>query len=229
MNFKRSVKRSIQRILPILLLALIPYWSEAQRFAYVNTDRVLKHIPEYVEAQEDLDGLAEQWQKEIERKHKEIDELYNSLQAEEVLLTDEMKKRREQKIMQKKREVRNLQNQRFGKNGDLYKKRKELIQPIQDDVYQAIKKIAGRNNYDLILDSNKGSNVIFATQRYDLTDDVIEELGYEPGKLPGDDEEEEESEGSEQEGGGGSKERGQERKRGGSQDRDQERKRGGGR
>lgn len=209
------MKRSIQRILPILLLALIPYWSDAQRFAYVNTDRVLKHIPEYVEAQEDLDELAKQWQKEIEHKHKEIDELYNSLQAEEVLLTDEMKKRREQKIMQKKREVRNLQNKRFGKNGDLYKKRKELIQPIQDDVYQAIKKIAGRNNYDLILDSNKGSNVIYATQRYDLTDDVIEELGYQPGKLPGE-EEEKEGEGSEEE-------------QGGSSDRDQGRKRGGGR
>ena len=159
--------------------------AEAQRFAYVDTDRILRHIPDYHEAQKQLDQLAKKWQREIERKYKEIDELYNSLQAEEVLLTEEMKKKREQRITQKKREVRKLQEKRFGRNGDLYKKRKELLQPLQDKVYQAIKKLADRNGYDMILDSNESSNVIYATAEYDLTDDVIEELGYTPGDIPG--------------------------------------------
>lgn len=166
--------------------------AEAQRFAYVDTDRILEHMPGYVDAQNELDRLAKKWQKEIEQKHQEIDELYNSLQAEEVLLTEEMKKKREQRITQKKKEVRDLQNKRFGKKGDLYKKRKELIRPVQDEVYNAIKKIASKENYDVILDNNKGSNVIYATERYDLTEDVIEELGHTPGQLPGDEEEEDE-------------------------------------
>lgn len=186
-----------------LLMMLSPLWGEAQRFAYVDTDRILKHIPEYHDAQKDLDQLAKKWQREIERKHKEIDELYNSLQAEEVLLTDEMKKKREQRINKKKREVRKLQKKRFGKNGDLYKKRKELLQPIQDKVYQAIKKIADRNDYDLILDNNERSNVIYATAKFDLTEDVIEELGYTPGDIPGegDDSEAEEKKESPKKGG----------------------------
>ncbi len=164
---------------------LLPFLGQAQRFAYVDTDRILKHMPAYHEAQEKLDKLAKRWQKEIERKYDEIDELYKSLQAEEVLLTEEMKKKREQKISQKKREVRKLQKKRFGRNGDLYKKRKELLQPIQDKVYQAIKKIADRNGYELILDNNKSSNVIYASPKYDLTDDVIKELGLTPGEIPG--------------------------------------------
>jgi outer membrane protein len=180
----------VRSALPIfLLLSMLSLSGEAQRFAYVDTDRILKHIPEYHEAQKELDKLAKRWQKEIERKHQEIDELYNSLQAEEVLLTEEMKKKREQRISKKKREVRKLQKKRFGKNGDLYKKRRQLLQPIQDEVYKAIKKMADRNDYDMILDNNESSNVIYATPKYDLTDDVIEELGYTPGDIPGEGEE----------------------------------------
>lgn len=160
-----------------------------QRFAYVNTDRILKHMPEYQEAQKKLDRLAKKWQREIDQKHKRIDELSSSLQAEEVLLTEEMKKKRKQRIMKKKKEVRKLQQKRFGKNGDLYKKRKELLQPIQDKVYQAIKKLADRNDFDMILDSNQGSNVIYTTGEFDLTNDVIKELGHKPGELPGEEKE----------------------------------------
>ncbi|MFB6258018.1 MAG: OmpH family outer membrane protein [Flavobacteriales bacterium] len=172
-------------LFPLFFLVVFPFAGEAQRFAYVNTDRVLRHIPEYHEAQKRLKELANKWQREIQQKHKRIDKLYNSLQAEEVLLTEEMKKKREQKISKKKREVRKLQKKRFGKNGDLYKKRKELLQPLQDKVYKAIKKLAERKDYDMILDSNKGSNVLYATAKYDLTEDVIEELGYKPGDIPG--------------------------------------------
>ncbi len=177
--------------LPLLLLLLGAFSTPSllgQRFAYVNTDRILKHLPEYQEAQKKLDKLAKRWQQEIDQKHKEIDELYNSLQAEEVLLTEEMKKKRERRIMKKKKEVRKLQQKRFGKKGDLHKKRKELLQPIQDKVYQAIKKLASRNDFDMILDSNEGSNVIYTTGEFDLTNDVIKELGHEPGKLPGEEE-----------------------------------------
>ncbi len=201
------IRSALRSSFPILILLILPFSGEAQRFAYVDTDRILKHIPEYHEAQKTLDELAERWQKEIERKYDEIDELYNSLQAEEVLLTEEMKKKREQKITQKKREVRKLQEKRFGRNGDLYKKRKELLQPIQDQVYQAIKSIADRNGYDMILDNNESSNVIYATAEYDLTDKVIEELGYTPGEIPGEGDEKEgsASEKGEKKGGSGQK------------------------
>lgn len=177
---------------------------KGQRFAYVNTDRIMKHMPDYQEAQKKLDKLAKRWQRQIDQKHKKIDELYNSLQAEEVLLTEEMKKKREQRITKKKKEVRKLQKKRFGKNGDLYKKRKELLQPIQDKVYQAIKKLSDRNDFDMVLNSNEGSNVIYTTGEFDLTNDVIKELGHKPGEMPGDKEKgEKEKKGKERKEGSG--------------------------
>jgi len=128
--------------LSTLLFCAFSFAAVAQKYAYVNTGYILDNIPEYADAQAQLDDLSVQWQKEIEAKFTEIDKLYKSFQNESVLLPDDMKKKREDDIIKKEKEAKDLQKKRFGNNGDLYKKRQELVKPIQEKVYSAIEEIA---------------------------------------------------------------------------------------
>lgn len=153
----------------------------AQKFAYVDTDYILDNIPEYKEAQKQLDELSVQWQKQIEAKYSEIDRLYKAYQAEQILLNEEMKAKRENEIIQKEKEVKDFQKEKFGVDGELFKKRQELVQPIQDQIYNALKEIAEAGSYSVILDRAGQSDILYANSRYDRSDDVLKKLGYSAG------------------------------------------------
>lgn len=164
-------------ILALALLTGIGISVQAQRYAIVDTKYILENIPEYKEAQKQLDSFSEKWQKEIEQKQVELDRMYKNYDAERVMLTEELKKKREDEIFLKEKEVRDLQRQRFGYEGDLFKKREELVKPIQDRVYNAIIKIAATRQYDFVLDKSEGITVIFADPKLDRSEDVLRELG----------------------------------------------------
>ncbi len=169
------MKKQLSLIIVLILFSSISF---AQRFAFVDTKYILKNIPSYNAAQEKLDKMSEEWQAEIEKMRKEVEEMYKTFQAERVLLTEEMKKQREDEIIEKEREVRDLQNNYFGMEGKLYQKRQELIQPIQDEVYNAIKQLSEKSNYAIIFDSASGSSILYTDPGNDKSDEVLEILGY---------------------------------------------------
>jgi outer membrane protein len=152
--------------------------SGAAKFGYVDTDYILSQIPEYKAAQSEIDKTSVQWQKEIDGKYAEIDKLYKAFQADAILLTDEMKKKRENEIVNREKEVQDLQKKRFGVDGELFKKRQELVKPIQDKVYNAIKTVAEKSGLGFILDKSGQVAILYANSKYDKSDDVLVLLGY---------------------------------------------------
>jgi len=164
----------------ILLLACIVSFASlanAQKYAIIDTKYILDKMPEYKTAQTQLDDIAKSWQKEIDDMQADLDKMYKSYDAEQVMLSDDLKKKREDQLFQKEKAVRDLQRQRFGYEGDLFKKRQELIQPIQNKVYNAVQKLAVQRGYDFILDKSEGITVIFADPKLEKSDDVFKELG----------------------------------------------------
>jgi outer membrane protein len=159
---------------------------QAQRYAYVDTEYILSNLGAYGAAQKELDRFSQQWQKEVEERYDGIDRLHKSYQAEKVLLTVEMRKEREDEILRKEQEAKDLQRQRFGVDGDLFKKRQELIQPIQDDVYNAIKEVAQGGGFSVIFDKAGQSNILYADPRYDKSDRVLTRLGVSASDRGGD-------------------------------------------
>lgn len=169
-------------VLLFALIATVAVTASAQKIAYVDTDYILENIPSYQEAQKELDATSLRWQKEIEAKYAEIDMLYKSFQAEQVLLTEEMKAKREDEIIQKEKEAKEFQKSKFGVDGELFKKRQQLIKPIQDEVYNAIKSVADASSYAVIFDKAAQSNILYSDGKYDKSDAVLKKLGYTPGK-----------------------------------------------
>jgi outer membrane protein len=154
----------------------------AQSLAYVDSEYILKHIPEYSSAQKQLDALALQWQKEVDDKFKEVEKMQKDYQADEVLLTDDMRKKRQEDINQKDKEVKEFQQQKFGFEGDLYRQKIKLIKPIQERVAKAIEEHAGRENIDIVIDKSTVT-LLFARANYDSTNAVITKMGYKPGSF----------------------------------------------
>ena len=177
MNRAKSLK-SLFAIAAIMVLSLGT--ANAQKYAYVDTQYILENIPEYKTAQQSLDNLSLTWQKEIEDKYAIIDKLYKAYQAEQVLLTDEMKKRRQDEIQQKEKDVKDLQKQRFGYEGDLFKKKQELVKPIQDKIYNAVKKMATDQSYAVIFDKSSDLIMLYTNPKYDKSDEVLLAMGYKP-------------------------------------------------
>lgn len=167
----------MKKLVLILIVSLISTGSFAQRYAYVDTEYILSNLQAYEDAQKELNRISDQWQKEIEQRYEAIDRLYKAYQAEKVLLTEEMRKEREEEIVRKEQEAKELQRQRFGVDGDLFKRRQELIQPIQDDVYNAIKEVAQGGGFSVIFDKGNQSNILYADPRYDKSDRVLSRLG----------------------------------------------------
>jgi outer membrane protein len=161
-----------------LVLSLFGGSALAQKFAFVDTEYILQNIPSYNAAQEELDKVSEAWEAEITAEYEEIDKLYKTYQSERVLLTDEMKKKREQEIMDKERAVKELQAKYFGPEGDLSKKRQELVKPIQDALYKAVKELSAEGSYAIIFDTASGASILYSNPRYDLSDEVLKKLGY---------------------------------------------------
>jgi outer membrane protein len=152
--------------------------SYAQRFAYVDTKYILEKLPDYKSAQQKLDDQAALWQKDIDQKTEALKKMYSKYQAEEFLLTAELKKQREDEIVKAEDVLKDLQKNRFGYNGDLFKKRQELIQPIQDKVFDAVQKLAQMRSYDFIFDKASGSAaMLYTNPQYDVSEEVLKRLG----------------------------------------------------
>jgi outer membrane protein len=151
--------------------------SAQQRYAVIDTKYILERIPAYKEADAKLKLIGEQWQKEIDDLQVQLDKMYKNYESEQFMLTEALKKKREDELFEKEKQVRDLQKKRFGYEGDLFKERQRLIKPVQDKVYDAIQKIATSRSYDFVLDKSEGITIIFADPKLDKSDDVLKELG----------------------------------------------------
>lgn len=158
-------------------LLLTSFTATAQRYAIIDTKYVLGKIPEYKDANKKLEEMADAWQKEIDLMQADLDKMYRQLDAERAMLTPELMKKREDEIFNKEKQVRDLQKRRFGFEGDYFRKKQELVKPIQDKVYNAVQKLATERLYDFILDKSEGITVIFADPKLDKSDDVLKILG----------------------------------------------------
>jgi outer membrane protein len=168
----------MKKILLLVAFSLgLVAFANAQRYAIIDTKYILDKMPEYKTAQKQLDDIAATWQKEIETQQQELDRMYKDFEAEQVMLSEELRKKREDQLFTKEKKVRDLQRQRFGFEGDLFKKRQELVKPIQDRVFNAVQKLAVQRGYDFILDKSEGITVIFADPKLEKSDDVLRELG----------------------------------------------------
>ncbi len=168
----------MKKLVLVSFLFLFSLTAFAQRYAYVDTDYILNNIPAYKAAQDKLDQLSFEWQQELENKREQLEELTREFQSEKVLLTEKMKKKRNKQIEQRRQQLQELKRKYFGPEGQLYQKRQELVQPIQEEVYSAIETIAQRGNYAVIFDAASESNMLYTDPSYDKSDEVLKELGY---------------------------------------------------
>ncbi|HLO38724.1 OmpH family outer membrane protein [Lacibacter sp.] len=158
-------------------LMLTAFSANAQRYAIIDTKYILDKIPEYKDANKKLEEMADAWQKEIDLLQADLDKMYRQLETEKAMLTPELLKKREDEIFNKEKQVRDLQRRRFGFEGDYFRKKQELVKPIQDKVYNAVQRLATERLYDFILDKSEGITVIFADPKLDKSDDVLKILG----------------------------------------------------
>jgi len=168
--------KKVSIIFTVLLLSV--FAAQAQKFGYIDSEYILKKIPAYTTAQDQLEKLSKQYQTEVESKYKVVQELYNKYQSEKVLLTEEMRQKRENEIITKEKEVKEFQSSHFSPEGTLAKKREELLKPVQDKVYNAIKEISTEGGYAIIFDIANNPNVAYNNPRYDLSDKVLEKMGF---------------------------------------------------
>lgn len=162
----------------MIFAAMCAIGASAQKFALVDMEYILKNVPSYEMANEQLNQISQRWQKEVEAKAKEAETAYKNFQADMVFLTDEQKKKKEEEILSKEKAATELRYKYFGPEGELAKKRQSLLQPIQDDIYNAVKKVAEEKGYQTIFDRASSENIIFASPRIDVSNEVLEKLGY---------------------------------------------------
>ena len=164
-------------VLFVFLLGALGF-THAQKFAIVDMEYILKHVPAYESANEQLNQISKKWQSEVEEKVQVAQNLYKTYQTEVVFMSPEMKTKRENEIVDKEKAAQDLKRQYFGPDGELYKKRQSLMKPIQDEVYNAIQSISNDKGYQLILDKSSAMNIIFSSPKIDISDDVLVKLGY---------------------------------------------------
>lgn len=166
-----------QMVMAVVFL-LFAGTTMAQKYAFVDTEYILENIPAYTAAQEQLDQISKQYQKELETIHGELEQMYKDFQAESVLLSEDMKRKREDVIITKEKEYKALQRKYFGPEGDLYKKRQGLVKPIQDDIFNAVQDLANEGAYAVIFDKAGGLSMLYTNPKFDLSDQVLQKLGY---------------------------------------------------
>lgn len=167
----------MKRIAFIIITVCLPFLSFSQRFGYVDTEYILDLLPEYRSAQKQLDQIADDWQKEMEKMQVQIDKMNKDYQAEQVLLTEDLRKKREEEIKSKEKELKDYRTKKFGYEGDLFKKRLELVKPIQDKVFDAVQKVAKQSALDFIFAKSGELIMLYSNARYDKSDEVLTELG----------------------------------------------------
>lgn len=170
--------RPLRKTFVLAMLLFVGFGASvsAQKIASIDMERILSSITEYQEAQEQLDQLTAKWQQEINQEYDAIKAMYNKYQAEQVLMTDEQRQAEEEAIFERETKVRNMQRDRFGPEGALFQRRKELVQPIQDAIYEAVENYANQNNYDFIFDRAGAAGIIFSSDTYDKTDEILRVL-----------------------------------------------------
>lgn len=176
-NFLTIKKMSKKLFFGLVLVAMFAFTADAQKIAIVDVNKVLNSMEDYKVAQTTLDNTAANWRREIAEQYDAIKGMYNKYQAEQVLLSDEVRRQREEEITNKEDMVRQMQKERFGPEGDLFKKRQQLVRPIQEQVYNAIEEYATSKGYDIIFDKGSSSGMIFSNPNYDKTEDIMKELG----------------------------------------------------
>jgi outer membrane protein len=160
------------------MVILTSAMAVGQKYAFVDSEYIRKNIPAFTTAQEQLDKLSKQWEKEVADGYAVVEQMYKTYQNEAPLLSNDMKTKREEEIITKEKQMKELQNKYFGVEGELFKKRQELVKPIQDEILKAIKEIAVEGSYAVIFDSSTGGNILFANPKFDISDQVLEKLGY---------------------------------------------------
>ena len=160
------------------LLALMSLTASAQKFALIDMDYILKNIPAYERANEQLNQVSKKWQAEVEALNTEAATMYKNYQNEVVFLSQEQKKKRQEDIMAKEKEASDLKRKYFGPEGELFKKRESLMTPIQDEIYTAVKDISELRGYSLILDRSSNAGIIFGSPKIDISNEVLQKLGY---------------------------------------------------
>ncbi|MHB1921891.1 MAG: OmpH/Skp family outer membrane protein [Chitinophagaceae bacterium] len=169
------MKQKVGLIMGLLMGICPPLF--AQRYCVINSQYILQQIPQYTQAQQELDSISTSWQKELDAKKLVIANMYKSYQAEQVMLTEDLKKKRQQEIMGQEKALQDLQNKLFGYQGELFKKREELVKPIQDEVYNAVQQMAADRLYDFVLDKSGGISVFYSDPRLDQSQEVLRILG----------------------------------------------------
>jgi len=164
-------------LIGITSLLMVAFSAQAQKYAVIDTRYILDKMPDYKTAQKQLDDVAAGWQRDIDAEQAVLDIMYKNFEAEQVMLSDELKKKREDQLFNKEKALRDLQRKRFGFEGDLFKKRQELIKPIQDKVYNAVQRMAVNRGYDFVLDKSEGITIIFADPKLDKSEDILKDLG----------------------------------------------------
>jgi len=169
------MKRILITFIAVIAITISSY---SQKYAFVDTEYILENIPAYKAAQEQLDMLSKQYQKELETMQAGLEQTYNDFRAESVLLSDDMKRKREDVIVTKEKDYKSLQQKYFGMEGELFKKRQGLVKPIQDDIFNTVKEIATAGNYAVIFDKSGSLTMLFADPKFNLSDQILEKLGY---------------------------------------------------
>jgi outer membrane protein len=182
MSISNTPLNLIRQAMLAAMIVGISLGAQAQKFAYIDSEYVLLHMPEYAEAQAELNNLAIGWQAEIEDKLEAADRLEVAYRAERVLLTAEMRVKREEEITKKRTEAKDMQKQKFGVDGELFTKRQELIEPVQQQIFESLKDIASGSGYMVIFDKSNQSNMLYTNPKYDISDRLIKKLGYVPGE-----------------------------------------------
>ena len=169
----------MKKIALVLVAVLAGMFSaSAQKFALVDMEYILKNIPSYEMANEQLNQVSQRWQREVDDLKKEADTMYKNYQSDMVFLTDEQKKKKEAEIVAKEKEASQLQYKYFGPQGELFKKRQSLIKPIQDEIYKAMKKVSEERGFQVIFDRASSQSILFASPRIDVSNEVLSKLGY---------------------------------------------------
>jgi outer membrane protein len=183
---------SFIRLVFVMAFLILGNGLFAQKFAYVDSKYILSHMAEYVAAQKQINELSSEWQAQVEQKYTAIEQLEKSFQAEKILLTEEMKKKREADITERREEAKQYQKSKFGVDGDLFKKREELVAPIQEQIFQAIEDIASQSQYMVVFDKANHSNLLYTNPKHDISDKVLKKMGLKPGEVldKGDDDKE---------------------------------------
>jgi outer membrane protein len=169
----------MKRIVSLVIFAIaITGATNAQKFAFVDSEYILKNIPSYSAAQDEIDKMSETWEAEVKKEYTTIDEMYKSYKAERVLLSEEMREKRENEIIAKEKSVKELQQKYFGSEGDLFQKREERVKPIQDAVYKAVKELTAEGGYAIIFDTSSGASILYSNPRFDKSDEILKKMGY---------------------------------------------------